>query len=375
MKFVHMKSMCRILCVVLFFSSCAEKKTTGKAPNSFPVISLKSIDTSLFQSYVADIQAVQNVEIRNRVTGFLEKIYSDEGQAVKKGQLLFRIEDKQYKEDVAKAKASLSIAIADAKSAELELERVKLLVDKKVITASELKVAEAKITAARARIQEMNSSLSNAQTKLSYTMVYAPFNGIINRIPYKVGSLLQEGDLLTTASDISAVFCYFNISENEYLNFLRSKRNLNGESDVHLNLANGSSYKHPGLIETVESEFDENTGTIAFRAKFPNPEKMLRHGATGMIQLPVRVEKAVILPQKSVVEIQDKNYVFLVDDSNRLTMKSFVPEMRFSKFFVVKSGLEPGEKILYEGTQDARDGMIIDPRIVPFDSLLVATKR
>ena len=129
------------------------------------------------------------------------------------------------------------------------------------------------------------------------------------------------------------------------------------------------------VIETVESEFDENTGTIAFRAKFPNPEKMLRHGATGMIQLPVRVEKAVILPQKSVVEIQDKNYVFVVGDSNRLTMKSFVPEMRFSKFFVVKSGLVPGEKILYEGTQDARDGMIIDPKMVPFDSLLVATKR
>lgn len=216
--------MCRIICVLLLLSSCAEKKTNPQAPDQFPVTSLQSIDTSIFQNYVADIQAVQNVEIRNRVTGFLEKIYSDEGQQVKKGQLLFRIEDKQYREDVAKAKASLSIAIADARSAELEMERVKLLVDKRVITASELNVAEAKITAARARIQEMRSALSNAQTNLSYTSVYAPFNGIINRIPYKVGSLLQEGDLLTTASDISAVFCYFNISENEYLNFLRSKR-------------------------------------------------------------------------------------------------------------------------------------------------------
>lgn len=360
-----------IINLIVFLAACKEKKKEAVELDILPVTELKAIDTSVFRSYVADIQAVQNVEIRNRVPGFLEKIYVDEGQQVRKGQPLFHIEDKQYKEDVAKAQAGLSIAIADSKSAELELQRVKLLVEKNVVTASELDVAKAKLNSAQAKIQEQQSVLSNAQTRLSYTVVNAPFNGIIDRIPLKVGSLLSEGDLLTSASDISAVYSYFHISEREYLNFLKVKRQLNGESNVHLVLANGSVYKYPGKIETVESEFNENTGSIAFRARFPNPDKILRHGATGTIQLPMSVDNSVILPQKSVLEIQDKNYVFLLDGDNQLRMKSFEPQMRFSRFYVVKSGLHPGDKILYEGIQQARDGMKIKPRYVAMDSLLL----
>ncbi len=362
-----------VITVLTFSVACKQKKKVIDEVQELPVLELRTIDTSLFRSYVADIQAVQNVEIRNRIPGFLEKIYVDEGQQVRKGQLLFHIEDKQYLEDVARAKAALSISVAESKSAELELQRVKLLVDRNVVTGSELDVAKAKLSAAQAKIQEQQSALSNSQTKLSYTDVIAPFTGIINRIPLKAGSLLSEGDLLTTASDISAVYSYFNISEREYLNFLKAKRQLNGESGVHLVLANGSVYKYPGKIETVESEFDENTGSIAFRAKFPNPDKLLRHGATGTIQLPMAIDSSVILPQKSVLEIQDKNYVFLVDRNNQLKMKSFEPQMRFSQFYVVKSGLHPGDKILYEGTQEARDGMKIKPRNIPMDSLLLST--
>lgn len=347
-----------------------QKEDEAEVPKRLPITQLKAMDTSVFRSYVADIQAVQSVEIRNRVPGFLEKIYVDEGMPVRKGQLLFHIEDKQYKEDVAKARAALSIAVADSKAVELEMERVKLLVDKNVVTASELEVSKAKLSAARAKIMELQSALSNAQTKLSYTDVHAPFEGIINRIPLKVGSLLGEGDLLTTETDISSVYSYFNISENEYLNFLKSKRNLNEETHVGLLLANGSMYRYPGKIETVESEFEENTGSIAVRAKFPNPDRLLRHGSTGTVQLPMKIDSSIILPQKSVVEIQDKNYVFVLNDSNKLSMRSFVPQLRFSQFYVVRSGLKPGDKILYEGTQEAHDGMLIEPQLITMDSLL-----
>jgi RND family efflux transporter MFP subunit len=356
-------------CLILLVA-CGEKKKEASEPQTLPVTKLKAIDTSVARPYVADIQAVQNVEIRDRVPGFLENIYVDEGQQVKKGQLLFHIEDKQYKEDAAKARAALSISIADSKSAELELERVKLLVSKNVVTASELDVAQAKLTAAKARIQENQSALSNAETKLSYTNIYAPFDGVINRIPLKVGSLLNEGDLLTTATNIRSVYSYFNISEDEYLNFLKTKRKLNGESNVRLILANGSPYKYEGKIETIESEFDENTGSIAIRAKFPNPDRILRHGSTGTIELRMEIDSSVILPEKSVLEVQDKNYVFVVDDHNMLSMRSFEPKLRFAHFYVVKSGLKPGETILYEGIQEAREGMVIKPRFITMDSLL-----
>lgn len=358
------------LSCLIFFVACGEKKEEVSEPQTLPVTQLKAVDTSVARIYVAEIRAVQNVEIRNRVPGFLEKIFVDEGQPVKKGQLLFHIEDKQYNEDKVKANAALSIAIADGKAAELELERVKLLVDKNVVTPSELEVAQAKLTAARARIQEYQSALSNTKTKLSYTNIYAPFSGVINRIPLKVGSLLAEGDLLTTATDISSVYSYFNISEDEYLNFLKTKRNLNGENHVRLVLANGSPYKHEGKIETIESEFDENTGSIAIRARFPNPDKILRHGSTGTIELPMEIDSSVILPEKSVLEIQDKNYVFLVNDNNIITMRSFEPKLRFDHFYVVKSGLKAGDRILYEGIQEARDGMVIKPRFIAMDSLL-----
>ena len=245
-----------------------------------------------------------------------------------------------------------------------------MLVSKNVVTASELEAAQAKLSAAKAKVQEFQSAYSNAQTKYSYTNIYAPFEGVINRIPLKVGSLLNEGDLLTSETDISSVYSYFNISEDEYLNFLKTKRKLNGESNVRLLLANGSPYKYSGKIETIESEFDENTGSIAIRARFPNPDKILRHNSTGTIELPMEIDSSVILPEKSVLEIQDKNYVFLVDDNNRLTMKSFEPQLRFSHFYVVKSGLQPGNKILYEGIQEARDGMVIKPRFITLDSLL-----
>jgi membrane fusion protein (multidrug efflux system) len=339
---------------------------------TLPVTRLITKDTALVHQYVADIQALRNVEIRARVAGFLEKIYVDEGQKVRKGQLLFRINAEEYQARLAKAKATLESAQAQSKTAELEVYQVGMLVAKKVISKTELDVAKAKRKAALAKIEEARSALANASIRLSYTNIRAPFNGIMNRIPLKAGSLIEEGALLTTVSDIRSVYAYFNVSEGEYLEYLKARQRHPQQNNavVQLQLADGTGYSHAGKIETVEGEFDAGTGSIAFRARFPNPDKLLKHGATGTVRLANRIEDALIVPQKAVFEIQDRNYVFIVDSTNTIRMQHFVPQARFSHFYVVKSGLNTGDVIVYEGIRNIQDGLHIVPEMVPMDSLL-----
>ncbi|HVI47081.1 MAG TPA: efflux RND transporter periplasmic adaptor subunit [Chitinophaga sp.] len=357
----------------LFMAGCATKgESTNKEDlKPLPVTTLVAQDTLLYRAYVADIQAMQNVEIRARVGGFLDKIYVDEGQEVKKGQLLFGLNDAEYSAELTKARAVRSNAVAEAKAAELELDRVKLLVEKKVVAASELEVASARLAAAHAKIDEARSAESNAEMRLSYTSIRAPFDGIIDRLPLKKGSLISEGTLLTTVSDTRDVYAYFNVSETEYLQYNKAlAKGKNSNEQVQLVLADGSDYNHTGKIETMESEFEENTGSIAFRARFPNPAKLLKHGASGKVRLSSEMDSVVIIPQKAVFEMQDKNYVFIVDGTNKVSLRSFVPQARFAHFYVVQSGLRPGERIVCEGVRNIREGMHIAPRPVSMDSLL-----
>jgi len=368
-----------LLAVSVGIAGCnADQKTDRPEADEkvLPVTRIAARDTVLLHEYVGDIQAVRNVEIRARVSGFLDKIYVDEGQAVRRGQPLFGINDEEYRAELARAKANRQSAIAEAKTAELELDRVRLLVDKKVISKTELEVARTKLNAARARIDEARSAEANAAIRLSYAHVKAPFDGIIDRIPLKTGSLVEEGTLLTSVSDNRAVFTYFNVSEGEYLEYVKTRQEQPGREDhqVSLVLADGSAYPHPGKIETMDGEFDASTGSIAFRARFPNPDKLLKHGATGTIRLANRITGALIVPQKAVFEIQDKNYVYVVDANNRITMKNFVPKARFSHFYIVESGLRPGERIVYEGIQNVKDGLRIVPQAVTLDSLLAKAK-
>ncbi|SIQ83540.1 efflux RND transporter periplasmic adaptor subunit [Pontibacter lucknowensis] len=346
-----------------------------KAEQELPVIRIIAKDTVLHHEYVADIQAVQNVELRARVPGFLEKVLVDEGQEVKKGQLLFKISDDEYKEELAKAQANLQSALAEAKGVKLEIDRLRLLVEKNIVSKTEIDVAQAKLEAANSRIRAARSSAQNASIRLSYTSIKAPFDGIIDRIPHRMGSLIEQGTLLTTASNINSIFVYFNVSENEYLQYIKTKEdnpNRNSNS-VKLVLADGTPYLHKGKIETVESEFKSGTGSIAFRARFPNPDKLLKHGATGNIVLSNAVEGAVLVPQKAVFELQDKNYVFLLDSLNQVSMRSFVPRTRFSSFYIVESGLKPGDRIVLEGIQSVEPGTQIKPKLVGMDSLIART--
>lgn len=365
------------LIVAFAITACSnnesKKLTTDQAaPRILPVTSVIVKDTSLFREYVADIQAVQNVELRARVQGFLERIYVDEGQTVKRGQILFKINDEEYRAELAKANANLESAIAEAKAVELEVDRLEVMVEKGVISETELSVAQAKLKAVMAKIEQARWAKQNAELRLSYTSIRAPFNGIIDRIPFKVGSLIDHGTLLTTVSDISEVFVYFNVSEGEYLDYVKSSVEEAGRRNelVSLKLADGTLYPHHGSVETMGGEFQASTGSISFRARFPNPKSLLKHGATGKIRLANEMENALLIPQKAVFEIQDKNFVFVVDSTNQVRMQYFVPKTRFSHYYIVESGLKSGDKIVFEGIQEIRDGMTIIPKPVRMDSLL-----
>lgn len=349
--------------VIAFTAGCAAKGNTGQEKviiPKLPVLQVNTIDTVLHHDYVTSIESVKNVEIRARVQGFLSKIFVDEGQEVKKGALLFQLDQQEFLNELAKAKAGVSNAMAEAKTAEVELKRVKVLLAKSIVSPTELEMAEARLKAANAKIEEALSTQRHAETKLSYTQVRSPFDGVIDRIPLKTGSLVDAGSLLTTISDNHEVYAYFNISENEYLHY-KKETSKKRDNVVQLLLADGSTYNQPGKIETVEGEFDEGTGSIAFRARFANPAKLLRHGASGKIRMTSQEEGALMIPQKSVFEIQDKNYVFLFGADSTVKMRSIVPETRISDYYIIKEGLTSGDKILYEGAQSIKEGTRIEP--------------
>ncbi|WP_315985099.1 efflux RND transporter periplasmic adaptor subunit [Hymenobacter sp. BT188] len=373
--------LCGMLALLLGgFFGCGTKGEGGavvvEETPELPVTRLVARDTVLTREYVADIQAVRNVELRARVAGFLEKIYVDEGQSVKKGQSVFKINDAEYRTRVARARAAFSNATAQARVADLELDRVRMLTEKNIISKTELDVAQAKLRAAQSTIAETRSAVANASLLLDYTTVRAPFDGVLNRELLKVGSLIANGTLLTTLSDAREVFTYFNVSEGEYLEYVKTRQQDSARSSnvVRLVLADGTTYPAAGKIETVEGQFKSNTGSIAFRARFANPSGLLRHGATGKVRLTNTVPDAVLVPQTAVFEVQDKNYVYVVDKQNMVHRKNFVPQTRLSAFYVVQAGLKPGERVVCEGIQDLRDGAKIAPRPVTLSSMLVAAE-
>ncbi len=346
--------------VAILLANCSGETKESPAAVSFPVISPLMKDTLYTKEYVASIQSVRHVEIRARVAGYLEKVHVDEGQIVTRGQLLFALNAEGYREELAKASAMLKSAIADAKTAEVDLQNAKRLVAKNVISQTEADLAQAKLEAATARIDEAKAHESSAKLQLSYTEIRAPFDGLIDRLPKRVGSLIDEGDLLTSISDADEVFAYFNLSEPEYLDYVQSNKS-NRRSEVRLVLANNDIYDETGVIETLEAKINPGTGNIAFRARFPNPDGMLKHGSSGKVLIPKKLKNAMLVPQKCTFEIQGDIYVYTVDDANTARMKAISTSHRLPHLFVVESGLKPTDKIIYEGIQLIKEGDPITP--------------
>lgn len=328
------------MCALLCAASCGTKKVEKEETAKYVVTSPMRVDTSFTKEYVSQIRSVRNIELRAQEKGFLQNIYVDEGQAVRAGQLLFRIMPKIYEAELLKAQA-------EAKAAEIELQNARTLAEKNIVSKAEQAMAEAKLDYARAEI-------SLARLHLSFTEIKAPFDGTIDRIPKKLGSLIEEGELLTSLSDNSQMFAYFNVSEPEYLNYQMNEKGR-AENTVSLLLANNDVLPRKGKVETIESEFNSETGNIAFRARFPNPDKLLRNGETGKVLMTVPLRNALIIPQKATYEIQDKKYVFIVDKSNVVRSRAITITGELPDVYVIAGGLAEGERILLEGVQKVKD--------------------
>ncbi|AEI49206.1 efflux transporter, RND family, MFP subunit [Runella slithyformis DSM 19594] len=359
-----------LACLALYMASCSKSKEENtQKPESYQVSSPITIDTSYEIDYISDINSVRNVEIRARVKGYIEQIYVDEGKPVRKGQILFSISKNEFKEGLYQAKAMLKNAIAEAKAAELTLQNTKLLVDKNVVSKTELEMAKAKLDALNAKIDEARSHEATAEIRLARTDIRAPFDGVIDRIPNKVGSLVDEGTLMTTISDNSQMLAYFSVSEKEYLDYMENEKQT-PHREVSLILANGEEHSYKGHVETLESEFNAETGSIAFRARFPNPERILKNGSTGKVRIRNQIKNALVIPQKSTFEIQDKIYVYLIDADGRIKSRNFIPKLRIPHLYVLQSGLEKSDKFVYEGTQNLREGVQIKPQFVAMQNIL-----
>jgi membrane fusion protein (multidrug efflux system) len=328
------------VCALLYLNSCTNKKEEKEEATKFSVTTPLRMDTSANKEYVSQIKSVRNIEIRAQEKGYLQNIYVDEGQHVKAGQLLFRIMPKMFEAELLKAQA-------ETKALQIELENSKTLADKNIVSKNEVAMAQAKLDGAKAEV-------AMARLHLSFTEIRAPFDGTIDRIPKKVGSLIDEGELLTSLSDNSQMFAYFNVSEPEYLSYETDVKDR-GSNKVSLILANNDMFKYKGEVQTVESEFDSETGNIAFRAKFPNPDKLLRNGETGKIQMTFPVKNALIIPQKATYEIQDKTFVFIVDSKGIVKARQITIANDMDDLYVVSGGISINDKILLEGVQKVKE--------------------
>lgn len=328
------------LCAVLCCTSCESKKEETESETKFLVTSPVKMDTSINQYYVCQIRSINHIELRALEKGYLQNIYVDEGQFVKKGQLLFQIMPTLYEAELRKAQA-------EADFAEIEYQNTESLANRNIVAPNELAMARAKFDKAKAE-------LALAQVHLQFTQIRAPFDGIIDRFHVRLGSLIDEGDLLTNLSDNSKMWVYFNVPEAEYLEYETNVK-AKDQTKVNLVMANNKLFDQPGVVETIEADFNNETGNIAFRATFLNPKRLLRHGETGNIVLQVPVKNALLIPQKSTFEILDKKYVFVIDENNIVKSRQITVVAELPHIFAVQEGLAETDKILLEGLRLVRE--------------------
>ncbi len=350
-----MKRLVMFLCALIWFTSCAKKEEEKEEEVNYQVTSPLKKDTTVTNEYVSQIRAIQHIEIRALERGYLQKIFVDEGQYVRKGQLMFQILPIQYQAELQKSQA-------EANYAEVEYKNTKLLADSNIVSKNELALSKAKLDRAKADV-------TLSKVHLGFTEVRAPFDGIMDHFQVRLGSLVDEGALLTTLSDNSKMWVYFNVPEAEYLNY-KAKTQAENLEHVNLLMANQQLFPHPGVVQTIEADFNNETGNIAFRATFPNPNGLLRHGETGNIRMTLPLKNALLIPQKATFEVLEKKYVYVIGKDNVVRSREISIGAELSNIFVVRSGLKPDDKILLEGLRQVKENEKIHYTFVRPESVI-----
>ncbi|MFD1604710.1 efflux RND transporter periplasmic adaptor subunit [Flavobacterium artemisiae] len=357
--------------LALVLSSCADKNQapTAPPPPVLPVLAITSANTITDSEYPASIQGTVDVEIRPQVSGNLDRIFVDEGAYVSKGQTLFKINERPFREQLNNALASLHAAEAALINANLEVDKLAPLVQNKVVSDYQLKTAKASQKIAAANIEQAKAMVGSAKINLGYTNVTAPVSGYIGRLPKKQGSLVSASDVeaLTTLSDVHEVFAYFSLGETDFIHF---KEQYAGSSlgdkikklpPVTLILADNSAYAKTGKIDMVDGQFDKTTGAITIRATFPNANGTLRSGNTGRIRLGLNHADAILVPQAATIEMQDKVFVFTVGKDNKVTKMPITVIGKNGTNYLIKDGVKSGDQIVLSGIDKLQDGQAIQP--------------
>jgi membrane fusion protein (multidrug efflux system) len=378
-----------LLPALLFISSCGnsdQKKGPAGADQiqAYPVFAVAPQSTSLETDYPATLEGIQNVDIRPKVDGFIERIYVDEGATVKKGQMLFSINAPQYEQMVRTANAAISSAEADVNAAQLQVNKTKPLVEKDIISKYDLDAAQLTLQSRKAGLAQARAELVNAKTNLGYTRITSPVDGVIGSIPFKTGSLVSPtgAEPLTTVSNISRVYAYFSLNEKQLLDFSNTYKGktlaeqMKNIPAVSLVLADGTVYAQNGKIESINGLINTNTGSASLRATFSNPAMILRSGASAAVRIPQHLENAIMIPQKSTTDLQGKKFVYVVDGQG-VAKNTEVQIMEIAKgnFYVVTKGLKAGDKIVLEGFQSLKDGVNIKPEEQSADSVYTELKK
>lgn len=354
------RSLLGAVAALLIVASCGKKEEQPpqQGPMPFPVQTVERGDAVTYEEYTANLEGQQNVEIRPKVNGFIQKIYVDEGQTVRKGQLLFKLETQTLNQDAAAAKANVT-------AAQVEVDRLKPLVDRKIISNVQLETAKAKLAQAKA-------AYSSIAANISYGTITSPVDGIVGSLPYKEGTLASSTSEqpLTTVSDTKVMRAYFTMNEKQTIAFSRMfkggtlQEKLKNTPPVTLLLADGSEYELKGRIETVNGLVNATTGTTDFRAEFKNPEAILRSGSSGTVRLPIEQKNVILVPQGAVFDMQGKQMIYVVNKDNSVKSKILTIGGTAGMDFIVTEGLEPGEVIVTEGASKLKDGMPIVPQPV-----------
>ena len=354
-------------CLTLL-SSCGKKGfDMGGAPEC-AVQTLQPATVNLTSSYPATIKGKQDVEIRPQVSGFITKVCVDEGSMVRKGQVLFIIDPTQYEAAARSAKAAVATAEAAVSTQQITVDNKRALNKKNIISDYDLAMAENSLASAKAHLASAKAQLISAEQNLGFTNVKSPSDGIVNDIPYRLGSLVSPSITtpLTIVSDITEMYVYASLTEKELLELVRKDGSQSAAvetyPEVQLQLSDGSTYDQKGKIETISGVINANTGAVSIRATFPNSNHLLRSGGMGNLIIPYHMENALVVPQKATTEIQDKKFVFLQQPDNTVKMNEItILNIDNGQEYVVTSGLKQGDLIVIENVGTLKDGQTIKP--------------
>lgn len=363
------------ICILVALCSIgcdSDSKEQAEQQKKVPVITVSTRPITTYQDYPAAVEGVNNIAIRPQVGGILQRVFVDEGSFVSAGQVLFKIDERPFREALKKAIASLHAAEASMNKAQLEIEKLVRLVQNKVVSDYRLKDARATAQLAEATVEGERANVSSAKINLNYTTITAPVSGYIGRLQKKRGSLVSVTDTeaLTQLSEIRNVHAYFSMSEKDFTKFKNQypggtiSEKLRNVPSVRLLLSDNDEYPVKGTLDMVDGQFDKSTGAITLRATFPNQSGLLRSGNTGKVRLSFVNADALAVPVAATFEMQDKIFVFTVTDSNKLKKTPITVSGKSGTDYLVSNGIKPGDRIVINGLDRLSENEPVQPEPV-----------